>query len=226
MAGFKCMYSHGFLRVASCVPRGRVADPVSAARAHLELAVAGHARHVGVMLFPEPGLSSYAIDDLVVQDALLDRVEAAVAEIVAASRDLYSVLVVGAPLRRDGRLFNAAVVIHRGRVIGVMPKSYLPNYREFYELRHFAPGVGLRGGTVVGHEAPFGADLLFRSNGSAPFTFHVEICEDIWVPAAPSTRAAMAGAELLLNLLVPVGFSDLEETGRNLDVVVGAVRIG
>ena len=160
------------------------------------------ARHVGVMLFLELGLSSYAIDDLVMQDALLDRVEAAMAEIVAASRDLYPVLVVGAPLRRDGRLFNTAVVIHRGRVLGAAPKSYLPNYREFYERRHFASGVGLAGGTltVAGHEAPFGADLLFRSNGSAPFTFHVEIYEDIWAPLPPSTRAAMAGAELLLNL--------------------------
>ena len=202
MAGFNCMYSHGFLRVAACVPRGRVADPVFAARAHLELAAAGHARHVGVMLFPELGLSSYAIDDLLLQAALLDRAEAAVAEIAAASSDLYPVLVVGAPLRREGRLFNTAVVIHRGEVLGAVPKSYLPNYREFYERRHFAPGVGLRGGTltVAGHEAPFGADLLFRSTGSVPFTFHVEICEDIWVPLPPSTRAAMAGAELLLNL--------------------------
>jgi NAD+ synthase (glutamine-hydrolysing) len=129
-------------------------------------------------------------------------VEAAVAEIIAASRDLYSVLVVGAPLRRENRLLNTAVVIYRGGILGAVPKSYLPNYREFYERRHFAPGVGLRSGTltVAGHEAPFGPDLLFCSNGSVPFTFHVEICEDIWVPLPPSTRAAMAGAELLLNL--------------------------
>jgi NAD+ synthase (glutamine-hydrolysing) len=94
------------------------------------------------------------------------------------------------------------VVIYRGRVLGAVPKSYLPNYREFYGRRHFAPGVGLRGGTltVAGHETPFGANLLFRSNGSAPFTFHGEICEDIWAPLSPSTRAAMAGAGLLLNL--------------------------
>ena len=93
-------------------------------------------------------------------------------------------------------------MIYRGRVLGAVPKSYLPNYREFYGRRHFAAGVGLRGGTltVAGHETPFGANLLFRSNGSAPFTFHGEICEDIWAPLSPSTRAAMAGAELLLNL--------------------------
>jgi NAD+ synthase (glutamine-hydrolysing) len=202
MAGFDCMYSHGFLRVASCVPHGRVADPAFAAAAHLDLAAQGHARHVGVMLFPELGLSSYAIDDLLFQDALLDRVEAALAEIAAASRELYPVLVVGAPLRREGQLFNTAFVIHRGAILGAIPKSYLPNYREFYERRHFTPGVSEGGGTVTlaGQEVPFGTDLLFRSQGEVSFTFHVEICEDIWVPLPPSTRAAMAGAELLLNL--------------------------
>ncbi|TSJ64441.1 NAD(+) synthase [Starkeya sp. 3C] len=202
MADFNCLYSHGFLRVASCVPSGRVADPAFAARAHLELAAQGHARDVGVMLFPELGLSSYAIDDLLLQDALLDRVEAAVGDLVAASHDLYPVLVVGAPLRREGQLFNTALVIHRGALLGAVPKSYLPNYREFYERRHFVPGLGQRGGTirVAGQEVPFGTDLLFRSRGSVPFTFHVEVCEDIWVPLPPSTRAALAGAELLLNL--------------------------
>ncbi|WP_454683667.1 NAD(+) synthase [Ancylobacter moscoviensis] len=202
MADFNCLYSHGFLRVASCVPSGRVADPAFAARAHLELAAQGHARDVGVMLFPELGLSSYAIDDLLLQDALLDRVETAAGDLVAASRDLYPVLVVGAPLRREGQLFNTALVIHRGALLGAVPKSYLPNYREFYERRHFVPGLGQRGGTirVAGQEVPFGTDLLFRSRGSVPLTFHVEVCEDIWVPLPPSTRAALAGAELLLNL--------------------------
>lgn len=202
MADFNCMYSHGFLRVATCVPRGRVADPDFAATEHLALAAQGSDRNAGVMLFPELGLSSYAIDDLLFQDALLDKVEQALARITAASRDLYPVLVVGAPLRRAGQLFNAAVVVHRGAILGAVPKSYLPNYREFYERRHFAPGAGLRGGvaTIGGQAVPFGVDLLFRSEGAVPFTFHVEICEDIWVPQPPSTHAAMAGAELLLNL--------------------------
>jgi NAD+ synthase (glutamine-hydrolysing) len=202
MADFNCMYSHGFVRVAACVPRGRVADPDFAATEHLALAAQGSDRHVAVMLFPELGLSSYAIDDLLFQDALLDKVEQTLTRIAAASRDLYPALVVGAPLRHAGQLFNTAVVIYRGAILGAVPKSYLPNYREFYERRHFAPGAGLRGAsvTISGQAVPFGIDLLFQSQGTVPFTFHVEICEDIWVPLPPSTYAAMAGAELLLNL--------------------------
>ena len=150
------------------------------------------------------GLSSYAIDDLLLQDALLDRAEAALGEIVAASssRDLHRCWLLERRCAVKVGSSNTAVVIYRGEVVGAVPKSYLPNYREFYERRHFAPGVGLRGGTltVAGHVVrPELADLLFRSNGSVPFTFHVEICEDIWVPLPPSTRAAMA-VELLLNL--------------------------
>ena len=201
MADTDCLYRHGFLRVGACVPRGRVADPAFAVEAHLELAREGDRRGAAVLLFPELGLSSYAIDDLLLQDALLDRVETAIGQIVDASRALHPVLVVGAPLRRAGQLFNTAVVIHRGEVLGVVPKSYLPNYREFYERRHFAPGIGTRGTIgVAGRQAPFGDDLLFRAQGGVDVTFHVEICEDIWVPLPPSTRAALAGAELLLNL--------------------------
>jgi len=153
------------------------------------------------MLFPELGLSSYAIDDLLLQDALLDAVERAIDRIAEGSRRLYSVLVVGAPLRWEGRLFNAAVVIHRGAILGAVPKSYcqLPGILRA-SLFHAGLGIHDRHVSIVGQGAPFGVDLLFRASGSAPFTFHVEICEDIWVPTPPSARAALAGAEVLLNL--------------------------
>ena len=154
------------------------------------------------MIFPELGISAYAIDDLLFQDALLDRVEAALAEIMVASRDLFPIILVGAPLRRRGQLFNCGVVIYRGRMLGIVPKTYLPNYREFYEVRQCTSGAGIRGAEieVAGRRAPFGVDLLFQSQGSVPFTAHVEICEDVWVPQPPSTAAALAGAEVLLNL--------------------------
>ena len=201
MADSHCLYRHGFLRIGTGVPRGRVADPAFALAEHLALARSAEARGIGVLLFPELGLSSYAIDDLLFQDALLDRVETAIAEMVDASRELFPVLVVGAPLRHAGALYNCAVVIHRGALLGVVPKSYPPNYREFYERRHFAPGLGTSGTiAVAGEDVPFGTDLLFRSGGAVPFTFHVEICEDLWVPLPPSTRGALAGAEVLLNL--------------------------
>ncbi|MGE4372740.1 MAG: NAD(+) synthase [Xanthobacter sp.] len=202
MKAFESLYSHDFLRIAACVPQAVVANPAEAVSRTLEMAEQGHAEGVGVMVFPELGLSSYAIDDLLFQDALLDEVETGLSRLVKASKALFPVLVVGAPLRTGGRLYNVAIALHRGQILGVVPKSYLPNYREFYECRHFTPGAEVRGERVMlcGQQVPFGVDLLFRSAGSIPFTFHIEICEDIWVPLPPSCRAAMAGAEVLLNL--------------------------
>lgn len=202
MTDFRDLYSHEFIRIAACVPPGLVANPAEAARETLRLAAEGHAGGVAVLVFPELGISSYAIDDLLFQDALNDAVGEALETLAEASKALLPVLVVGAPLRHRGRLYNTAIALHRGRVLGVVPKTYLPNYREFYERRQFTAGGGVTGETiaVAGQDAPFGTDLLFRSEGSVPFTFHVEICEDVWVPVPPSTRAAMAGAEILLNL--------------------------
>jgi len=195
-------YSHEFVRVAACVPRIGVGDPAFNVARTVELVRKGAADKIALMIFPELGISAYAIDDLLFQDALLDRVEAGVADVVAASRDLFPVIVVGAPLRRRGQLFNCAIVIFRGEILGVVPKTYLPNYREFYEVRQCTSGAGIRGEEieVAGHWVPFGIDLLFRSQGSSPFTTHIEICEDVWVPVPPSTAAALAGAEVLLNL--------------------------
>ena len=195
-------YRHEFLRVAACVPRIGITDPAFNAAQTLDLVRRGDAQKIGIMIFPELGISAYAIDDLLFQDALLDRVEATLAESAADSHDLFPVFVVGAPLRRRGQLFNCAVVIHRGAILGVVPKIYLPNYREFYEVRHCTSGVGIHSADIAlaGHSVPFGVDLLFQSHGSVPFTAHVEICEDVWVPQPPSTAAALAGAEILLNL--------------------------
>ncbi len=199
---FDSPFAHGFVRLGVCVPRLRAADPAYNTGHMLELAAQGAAEHAAVLLFPELGVSAYAIDDLLLQETLLDAVQLQLARLVEASRALAPVLVVGAPLAHEGRLFNTAVAIHRGVVLGVVPKLYLPNYREFYERRWFASGAGVAGEQieVAGGPAPFGLDLLFQSQGPCPFTFHVEICEDVWTPAPPSGPAAAAGAELLLNL--------------------------
>lgn len=195
-------YRHEFVRVAACVPRIDVANPGFNLERTRDLLRRGDSERIALMVFPELGLSAYAIDDLLQQDALLDAVERAIGALVADSANLFPAFVVGAPLRASGRLYNAAIVIHAGRILGVVPKAYLPNYREFYERRHFSPGVDVRGREIVlaGGLVPFGVDLLFRSAGTCPFTFHVEICEDMWVPYPPSTAAALAGAEVLLNL--------------------------
>ena len=199
---FHCLYTHDFLRVAAAAPHVQPADPAFNLEETLKLARKADAEDSALVVFPELGISAYAIDDLLLQDALLEAVDHALAELVEASRKLHPVILVGAPLRHMGRLYNTAVAIHRGEVLGVTPKAYLPTYREFYEKRHFASGVGVRGQTisVAGRTAPFGIDLLFRAVGTAPFTFHLEICEDLWVPIPPSSLAALAGAEVLVNL--------------------------
>src|SRR5690606_27965863 len=157
---------------------------------------------VDLVVFPELALSSYAIDDLLLQDALLGAVEQGVARILAASEALAPVAVVGAPVRRGGRLYNCALVVARGTLLGVVPKSFLPNYREYYEKRWFASGAGLTGleVTLAGQTAPFGADLLFAATDLPDFVFHAEICEDYWAPLPPSTHGALAGALILANL--------------------------
>ena len=199
---FDSPYAHGFVRLGVCVPRLKPADPAYNTGHMLELAAQGEAEKAAVLLFPELGVSAYAVDDLLLQETLLEAVHTQLARLLDASRALRSVLVVGAPLAHGGRLFNTAVVIHQGEVLGVVPKLYLPNYREFYERRWFASGAGIASAQieVAGLQAPFGLDLLFQSRGACPFTFHVEICEDVWTPAPPSGAAAAAGAELLLNL--------------------------
>ena len=199
---FRCLYRHDFARVVAAVPSVEVGDPGFNLAATLRLAEQAERDRAVLVAFPELGLSAYAIDDLLFQDALLDAVEDAVAKLAAESQALNLAVLVGAPVRRGGRLYNAAIVLHRGRIIGVVPKTYLPNYREFYERRHFTSGAGIRNAEIslAGQTAPFGVDLLFRSSGSVALTFHVEICEDLWAPIPPSSTAALAGAELLVNL--------------------------
>ncbi|MDT5095473.1 MAG: hypothetical protein QOH60_4836 [Mycobacterium sp.] len=198
---FYSVYRHGFARVAACTITTALADPVANAQAVLALARECHDDGVALAVFPELTLSGYSIEDIVLQDALLDAVEAALGEVVASSADLLPVLVVGAPLRYRHRVYNTAVVVHRGTVLGVVPKSYLPTYREFYERRHFAGGDDVRGTLrLSGSEVPFGPDLLFSASDVPGFVLHVEICEDMFVPVPPSAEAALAGATVLANL--------------------------
>lgn len=194
-------YSQGFARVAACTHRTVIGDPAANAESVLRLARACHDDSAALAVFPELTLSGYSIEDIVLQDLLLDDVEQAIAAIVAASADLLPVLVVGAPVRHRHRIYNAALVIHRGALLGVVPKSYLPTYREFYERRQIAPGDNERGTVrVAGLEAPFGPDLLFAASDLPGFVLHVEICEDMFVPIPPSAQAALAGATVLANL--------------------------
>jgi NAD+ synthase (glutamine-hydrolysing) len=199
---FNSLYRHGFARVAAAVPHLRIGDPEYNAQRTLELAGRASDAEAALVIFPELGISGYAIDDLLHQHSLTDAVLGAIGTLAKASASLSPVIVVGAPLYHEWGLFNTAVVIHRGEVLGVVPKSYLPEYREYYEKRQFraardAVGTELR---LLDADVPFGPDLLFAGRDLPAFTLHVEICEDLWTPIPPSTYAAMAGATVLANL--------------------------
>ncbi|ACU74073.1 NAD+ synthetase [Catenulispora acidiphila DSM 44928] len=199
---FWSIYQHGFARVAACTGHTVIADPRANGQAVLHLARRCAEEGVAIAVFPELCLTGYSIEDLLLQDVVLDEVEDAVQEIAAATADLLPVLVFGAPLRYRNRIYNCAVVVHRGRVLGVVPKSYPPNYREFYERRQIASGEDERGGsiTIAGQSVPFGVDVLFEAEDVPGLVLHAEICEDMWVPVPPSAQAALAGATVLVNL--------------------------
>ena len=212
---FLSAYDQGFARVAAVTLPVVPVDPAANAAAIIEQARALADDGVCVAAFPELCLTGYAIDDLLLSDVLLSDVLTAIETLRAASADLLPALVVGAPLRLGDRLYNCALVIQGGRVRGVAPKSYLPTYREFYEKRHFAPGdalpagvesiemPGVRSGSDGAEpvaRVPFGANLLFEVDDVPGLTFHVEVCEDMWVPVPPSSLAALAGATVLVNI--------------------------
>ncbi|MGZ3578034.1 MAG: NAD(+) synthase [Syntrophales bacterium] len=212
------LYNHGFIRVAVCIPELKVADAPFNVSSTIKLVKQASANNAILALFPELGISAYSNEDLFHQDALLQSVLDGVREILHATRDLNIILVIGAPLRVDFRLFNCGIVIYRGRILGIAVKSYLPNYREFYEGRQFSPAEGARSKVIdiCGQEnVPFGADILFDVKNIKNFAFFIEICEDVWVPIPPSSYAAMAGATVIGNLSasnITVGKSDYRQS--------------
>ena len=202
MKPFDSLYTHGFIRACVCVPFLRVADPTYNAQQTLGLAQQASDLGAAVALFPELGLSAYSNEDLFHQDALLEASLTALEQVVEASQNLTPLLLVGAPLRFDGQLFNCAVAVYRGQILGLTPKSYLPNYREFYEKRQFTSARDAISSevSVLGQRVPFGTNLIYTAGNVPNFAVHTEICEDVWTPIPPSTYGALAGATVLANL--------------------------
>ncbi len=201
---FFSLHRQHMVRVAAATPLASVGDTGANADATIALARTADERGCDLVVFPELNLTSYAIDDLHLQSAQQRATVAAIHAVAAASADLKPVLLVGAALVRNGRLYNCALAIARGCVLGVVPKTFLPNYREYYEKRWFASGAGLTGLTIdlgdgIG-PVPFGTDQIFVAEDLPFFSFHAEICEDYWAPAPPSTAGALAGALICCNL--------------------------
>ncbi len=195
------LYQHGFVRVAACTLPITMVQPRRNAEAVLAQAREVAATGAALAVFPELCLTGYSIEDLLMQDLVLEAADQAIGWLADNSADLDTVIVVGAPLRGLQRVYNCAVVLHRGQILGVVPKSYLPTYREFYESRQFAAGDDVTGDIIVaGRQAPFGADLLFAALALPDFVLNVEVCEDMWVPIPPAAEAALAGATVIANL--------------------------
>jgi NAD+ synthase (glutamine-hydrolysing) len=200
---FLNLYRHGFIRTAVCIPEVKVADTFFNTGKTLELAKEAASQKAILALFPELGISAYSNEDLFHQDALLQSVNQALSIIKEASEKINLIMAVGAPLQIDCRLFNCAVVFYHGIILGVSVKSYLPNYREFYEGRQFTPAAAAISNKIelAGQkDIPFGADIIFRVANINNFNFFLEICEDVWVPIPPSSFASMAGATVIGNL--------------------------
>jgi NAD+ synthase (glutamine-hydrolysing) len=202
-AEFFNLYNHGLVRVAVGIPEVQVADPAFNGSRTIELIKNAEREKAILALFPELGLSAYSCDDLFHQKALLDGSLECLRSILKVSEALNLIAVVGMPLQVDHLLFNCAVVLSRGRILGIVPKTFLPNYREYYEYRQFASAPAACSTEVEIFDQPgipFGSHLLFQAQGQREFTFCVEICEDLWVPIPPSSYAALAGATIILNL--------------------------
>ncbi|MEZ6019712.1 MAG: NAD(+) synthase [Planctomycetota bacterium] len=215
------LYAHGFVRLAAAVPQVALADPAENGRRIEALYREAGGRGAAIVVFPELCLTGYSIDDLLQQDALQDAALVALAHLRELTASHAAMLVVGAPLRFSGRLFNCAIAMAGGRVLGVVPKTFLPNYREFYEKRHFTagPDAGFDQVRLLGESVPFGNDLLFADRQRDDLVLHLEICEDVWTPIPPSTLAAMAGATLLANL--SASNATIGKSGYRRELVAG-----
>ncbi|MGA3173073.1 MAG: NAD(+) synthase [Syntrophorhabdales bacterium] len=201
-AGFFNFYNHNFVRLAAAIPRVRVAHPAFNAAETIGLLREAGERKVLLAAFPELGLAGYSCDDLFHQEALIGGCLDALSAVLDASGDIPVIAVVGLPFRVKSLLFNCAAVLYRGRILGIIPKTYLPNYREYYEMRYFAPADFAASESVhlFGQDVPFGTKLIFETAAQPAFRFFVEVCEDLWVPIPPSSYAALAGATVLVNL--------------------------
>ena len=194
--------THGFVRVAAATPVVHIADPAANAEEHINLIRRAGDAGADVVVFPELSLSAYAIDDLHMQSALLDAVERQLPALARAAGEAGLAAVVGAPIRHGDRLLNCAVLLSGGEIVGAVPKTYLPNYREYYEKRWFSAGDDLGAETlrIAGTDSWIGTRLLFEADDRPGLVLGLEVCEDFWSPLPPSTRQALAGARILCNL--------------------------
>lgn len=201
---------YGFVRVAAAVPQVKVADCRYNASQAEEMIFEADENNVQAIVFPELNITGYSCGDLFGQALLLEQAEIALMQLMNNTRQLDIISILGMPILVGGILYNTAVVIQKGKILGVVPKTYLPNYSEFYEKRWFAPATTLDGERKIrlcGQSVPMGSNLLFDASD---FCFGIELCEDVWAPVPPSSTLALAGADVIFNLS-----ADTENIGKH-----------
>lgn len=186
----------GFLRVASATPKTRITDIDYNCAEIIKLIKDASDNSCSLIVFPELSITGYTCSDLFLQDTFVNKAYEGLLEIVSATSELNIVAVVGLPYKFEGKLYNVAAVISKGNILGLVPKRFIPNYSEFYELRHFTPFEGI---TETSEGILFG-NMIFENENYKEFTFAVEICEDLWVPNPPSIKYALNGAMIICNL--------------------------
>lgn len=196
------MMKEGFLKVAAATPRIRVADCAYNTARVEELIAEAAEQGISLCVFPELVLTGYTCGDLFLQQALLDAAEEGLTRILQCSARFALVFAVGLPVQLDNALYNCAAICYKGKILGVIPKQNVPNYSEFYEMRHFASGAGMKTRMIqlCHQEVPMGTDLLFRCRNMPELVLGCEICEDLWVLQPPSVRLVQAGATVMVNL--------------------------
>ena len=207
----------GFVSVACGTPKLRLADCNYNAEQTFTLMRKAEKAGAKVLVLPELGLTGYSCGDLFYQDTLLRAAEEALSTVLAATRNLEVVTAVGMPLRVNNKLYNCAVIIQKGTVFGVVPKTHLPNYSEFYEKRQFAAAPEANTTvTLLGKSVPFGNKLVFRCETMPDLALGFEVCEDMWAPVSPSVDLAAAGATIVGILSVINDFIDKDSYRRQL----------
>lgn len=193
---------HGFIKVAAAVPRQKVANCAYNTGEMARLIAKAAQSDAQIVVFPELSVTAYTCGDLFHQQTLIKDAAVQFGRLLEETASMDITAIAGMPVMSDNQLFNCAVVFQKGKILGVVPKTYIPGYKEFYEERWFAPGPKALSCTVrlCGQEVPFGTDLLFEDLESGSVCFGVEICEDLWVPVPPSSYQALGGAVLLFNL--------------------------
>jgi NAD+ synthase (glutamine-hydrolysing) len=193
---------YGFIRAAAAVPKTAVANLEKNTQTIFELIEQAHEKQVQVIAFPELSLTSYSLGDLLRQPAIIDGAQTMLSRLLTKTASFDIFCVIGLPVLQNGRLYNCAAAFQKGKILGVVPKSHIPNYSEFYEQRWFSSGEGIVNDTVMlcGEEVPFGIDLIFHCENNNDLKIGIEVCEDMWVPFPRHTYMAVSGANMLINI--------------------------